>query len=587
MVKNSFQTKIPQTPFAFFWYITRPLRWWMAVAVFFVTVAVALDMGATYIFKLIVDAVEVQDYDRALWYALAYPAVVLIIQLLYRMSGYAGGNLVVRTTKKNFDILAEHTIKHSHSYFINRMAGSLASKIQNIVDATEEVIQNMLWSHLIALVSLLVTLGFILSIDVQSGLLFLGLIVVLGVLNYKLSARKIRLSKAAAESSSALRGQLIDVLGNMQTVRQFVRSHTEKGTIQDLSTSYQQTHLKSWLYSEKMLLINGFVLFFFSFWMFWSLVAGWRDGDVSTGELVLVLALYAQITGVLLFLGRAFDQTARSIGQASEGLQELLLPFEVIDAEDAKPLVVSEGKIDWRNVNFTFGSQAFFTDLNIHISAGQRLGLVGQSGAGKTTFVSLLLRQHELGAGSITIDGQDIAQVTQDSLRQAIAVVPQEPALFHRSIRENIMYGNPFATEEEMIEVARKAQAHDFIMELPEAYDTLVGERGVKLSGGQKQRVAIARAMLKDAPILVLDEATSALDSESEVAIQRALEVLMEGRTVIAIAHRLSTLRKMDRIIVMENGQIIEDGSHEQLSESGGVYARLWNHQAGGFLQDE
>lgn len=198
-----------------------------------------------------------------------------------------------------------------------------------------------------------------------------------------------------------------------------------------------------------------------------------------------------------------------------------------------------------------------------------------------------MLRQHDISAGSIEIDGQDIALVTQDSLRQAIAVVPQEPALFHRSIRENILYGNPNATEAEMLEVAKKAQAHDFISELPDGYETLVGERGVKLSGGQKQRVAIARAMLKDAPILVLDEATSALDSESEVAIQKALESLMEGRTVIAIAHRLSTLRKMDRIIVMENGRIIEDGNHEELSRSGGVYEKLWNHQAGGFMPDE
>lgn len=198
-----------------------------------------------------------------------------------------------------------------------------------------------------------------------------------------------------------------------------------------------------------------------------------------------------------------------------------------------------------------------------------------------------MLRQHDIHGGVIEINGQDISKVTQDSLRQNIAVVPQEPALFHRSIRDNILYGKPDATEEELIEVAKKAQAHDFISALPEGYDTLVGERGVKLSGGQKQRVAIARAMLKDAPILILDEATSALDSESEVAIQKALEGLMEGRTVIAIAHRLSTLRKMDRIIVMEEGKIVEDGSHDQLTKSGGVYEKLWNHQAGGFLLED
>jgi ABC-type multidrug transport system fused ATPase/permease subunit len=234
---------------------------------------------------------------------------------------------------------------------------------------------------------------------------------------------------------------------------------------------------------------------------------------------------------------------------------------------------------------FDYQDNKVFQQLNLTIAAGQRLGLVGPSGAGKSTFVSLLLRQYDIESGSIEIDGQNIAEVTQDSLRAAIAVVPQEPALFHRTIRENIAYGKPDATDEEIIEVAKKAYAHDFITSLPLGYDTLVGERGVKLSGGQKQRIAIARAMLKNAPILILDEATSALDSESEVEIQKALHILMVGKTVIAIAHRLSTLREMDRIIVLENGAIAEDGTHDTLLTYGGTYARLWAHQAGGFLE--
>lgn len=253
---------------------------------------------------------------------------------------------------------------------------------------------------------------------------------------------------------------------------------------------------------------------------------------------------------------------------------------------EQKKLNITSGLIKWRNVTFEYGDNKVFNEFDLNIPSGQRVGLVGPSGAGKTTFVSLLLRQHDINKGEILIDGQNIAKVTQNSLRENIAVVPQEPLLFHRSIKENIAYGKPDATDNEIMTVARLARAHEFIKDLPKGYDTLVGERGVKLSGGQKQRVAIARAMLKDAPILVLDEATSALDSESEVAIQEALHKLMRGKTVVAIAHRLSTLREMDRIIVLEGGKIVEDGSHDSLLEHGGVYSRLWKHQAGGFLKE-
>ena len=340
------------------------------------------------------------------------------------------------------------------------------------------------------------------------------------------------------------------------------------------------------MYSEYMMLVNSLVFTAFAVFMFIILTDKWAVGDITSGRLVSFILLVTYTSGTFIFLGRIVSRVAKTYGQAEEGLQELVRPHGITDESGARDLQVNSASIDWNQVDFSFEESAVFADFNLSIPAGQRMGLVGKSGAGKTTFVSLLLRQHDVSAGAITIDGQNISAVTQDSLRQAIAVVPQEPVLFHRTIKENILYGKSDATDEEVIAVAKKAQAHDFICAFPEGYDTMVGERGVKLSGGQKQRVAIARAMLKDAPILVLDEATSALDSESEVAIQQALETLMEGRTVIAIAHRLSTLRKMDRVIVMEAGQIKEDGNHDSLAHSGGVYERLWNHQAGGFLQE-
>ena len=330
--------------------------------------------------------------------------------------------------------------------------------------------------------------------------------------------------------------------------------------------------------------INGFVLFIFLSAMMYFLVHDWGNGKVTTAEFIFVLALISGLAQRLVFIGRVMTNWARIMGEAEEGLNEIIVSHEIIDKVDAPVLEVKDGQIVWQNVTFTYGQNTVFQDFMLTIPSGQRVGLVGSSGAGKTTFMSLLLRQHELTTGGILIDGQNISQVTQNSLRQAISVVPQEPALFHRSIRENIAYGKPQASLEEVMAVAKKAQAHDFIMSLELGYDTMVGERGVKLSGGQKQRIAIARAMLKNAPILILDEATSALDSESEVEIQKALHHLMVGKTVIAIAHRLSTLREMDRIIVLETGKIIEDGTHETLKNYGGVYQRLWEHQAGGFV---
>ncbi len=580
------QVQIPKQPFAYFWYVSKPFKGLVFVAIFAVILASVFSQSTAYFYKLIVDAVEVGDKKLALYYALLYPIAILVVQLMYRVSGFSGGKWVAKTKKYGYDLLLSHTFKHSHSYFLNRFSGSLMSKINNVNGAVDQLIPDLLWSIINSIVYLLVTIVFMMTVDVKAAAIFTTLIIALIIFNRTLSEKKALYAKAAAEASSAIRGRIVDVLTNVQAVRQYVRTKYEEEGVAKLSSEVENTHGRSWMYTEKMLFWNSLILFVFSLAMFWSLVSGWQNGTVSNGEMVFILALYSQVTGILLFIGRAFNSIGRTIGEMKEGLEELLLPFEITDVPEAVPLLVNEARIDWQRVSFAFQGKSVFSDLSLQIPAGQRLGLVGQSGAGKTTFVSLLLRQHDVDAGVISIDGQNIATVTQDSLREVIAVVPQEPMLFHRTIRENILYGNPYTTEAEMIEVAKKAQAHDFIMELPLGYDTLVGERGVKLSGGQKQRIAIARAMLKDAPILILDEATSALDSESEVAIQKALETLMEGRTVIAIAHRLSTLRKMDRIIILEGGEVLEDGTHETLTQAGGVYARLWNHQAGGFLLD-
>lgn len=578
---------IPKTPFKFMLYMSKPHKWWFFGAFLVVTVASIISQSSSYLFKLIVDAVEAGQGNMVTIYALLFPLIVLVTQLMFRLSGYLGMQCVTRIMKTSSDELNEYVFRHSHGYFINRFAGSILTKYGNVVGAMGEIIPEILWTHLTALVSFFVTMGFIFWVDPLSALIFMVLTVVLVQYNRSLAPRKRELSKAHAESRTKLTGRAVDVITNITAARQYAKIALENEELRNLSEDRRIKHKRNWMYTERMLLINGLILFVFATGMFFALTTSWRAGNVTSGELVLVLSLVSQITFTLVFIGRAINETARAFGEMEEGLEDLLVEHEIVDVKNATPLLVQEAEINWKDVTFNFGKNTVFSNFNITIASGQRLGLVGQSGAGKSTFVSLLLRQHNLDSGVIEIDDQNIAQVTQDSLRQNIAVVPQEPALFHRTISENILYGKPGASQEEVIEVAKKAQAHDFIMELEEGYDTLVGERGVKLSGGQKQRVAIARAMLKDAPILILDEATSALDSESEVAIQKALENLMEGRTVIAIAHRLSTLRKMDRIIVMENGVITEDGTHETLSHAGGVYERLWNHQAGGFLVEE
>jgi ATP-binding cassette subfamily B protein len=584
--KSKNQPNIPQKPIPFLIHVSKPFKKFAFAAIFVVIVASALSQSLALFFKWIIEAVEAGDLQTALLYGLLYPVLVFVVQIMYRFSGWFGLTWAIGVKKQVGDDLFNYSLHHSHTYFSNRFAGSLLNKIVNVIGAIDSLISDFLWAYLSTFVTMLVTFVYIFSVDPLSGLIFLGLTITLIVLNRLYMKRKQQLSKKVAAASTKLRGSMVDVFSNVTAMRQYSARVHEEGLVNELSGRWEKVSLKSMIYTEKVLALNAFVLLLFSGSIFYLLIQRWSAGDITTAEFVFVLALMSQITGTLIFIGRVMTHFARVMGEAEEGLEDILVPFEIEDVKGASDLVLSEGELSWKNVGFKYEANDIFKDFNLTISPGQRIGLVGHSGAGKTTFVSLLLRQHDLTSGAILIDGQDIKAITQSSLRQAIAVVPQEPALFHRTIRENIAYGKRDATDEEIIMVAKKAQAHDFIMSLPLQYDTLVGERGIKLSGGQKQRVAIARAMLKDAPILVLDEATSALDSESEVAIQSALAELMKGKTVIAIAHRLSTLRKMDRILVLENGAIVEDGTHDTLTRSGGIYQRLWEHQAGGFLTE-
>lgn len=584
---NEKSSVIPIKPWSFLLYAIKPHKIW-AVAVIFVVIFVSvIDIGTSYLFKFITEAVEAGDKEAAMKWGLVFPLVILLVQILHRINSYFLANLTVKTKKSVSDELFHYVLKHSHNYFTNRFAGAVASKLRNIGGVVDSLVPDLVYGHLSSFVSFLTAFIILFTVDVRVAGLFIVLIVVLLLVNKILSPKKAILAKKNAEVSTKLQGRLVDTLTNISSVRQYAKRQVEITKLKNLTSERLTSSLKNWLYTDKILLVNVFVLFVFTFLITWLLVKKWQLGEITSGDFLMVIAMVTSLSRSLLFLGRAFNSIARAIGELQEALLDLLVPYEILDKKGAKDLVVEKGEIIFEKVKFSYENKTVFTDFNLQIKAGERVGLVGVSGAGKSTLVSLLLRQYDLGGGKVCLDGQDISGVTQDSLRKNIAIVPQESVLFHRSIWENIAYGKEEATEEEILLAAKRANVAEFVEELPETYKTFVGERGVKLSGGQKQRIAIARAIVKDAPILILDEATSALDSESEVLIQGALQELMKGKTVIAIAHRLSTLREMDRIVVLEKGKIVESGTHQFLKEAGGVYAKLWKHQSGGFLDIE
>ncbi|HCE2445304.1 TPA: ABC transporter ATP-binding protein [Vibrio parahaemolyticus] len=396
-----------------------------------------------------------------------------------------------------------------------------------------------------------------------------------------------------ADARSTMTGRIVDSYTNIQTVKLFSHSQRE--------TQYAEQGMKGFLNTvyRQMRLVTGFdvAVEISNYILVFSVAALsiylWLDSAISVGAIAIAVSLALRVNGMSMWIMWEVGALFENMGTVVDGMKTLSKPIDIQDKPNAKDLVVSQGGIQFDNVSFHYGeNKGVINHLNLDIKPGEKVGLVGRSGAGKSTLVNLLLRFHDVEEGSIKIDGQNIADVTQDSLRSKIGMVTQDTSLLHRSIRDNILYGNPTATEEELLKATKQAHAHEFIETLTDpfgnvGYDAQVGERGVKLSGGQRQRIAISRVLLKDAPLLVLDEATSALDSEVEAAIQESLNELMQGKTVIAIAHRLSTIAQMDRLIVLDKGNVVEQGSHQELIAHNGIYAQLWAHQTGGFLGEE
>jgi len=582
--------KIPKNPWLFGIFISKSHKKWVVIALLSVVTATAIDRFSVVILRILTDSLTESTIDfRALWFwALAYPIFNFLGRLAWRSSGFSGMRWFTGFDASAYRSLYEYLTLHSKDYFNSRFAGALVNKITNAVDGADFILDRVLWKFIPLIFGLVLYIGIAWSADFRLGLVLLVWAIFFLGINLYFSKKLQPYSHEAASASSILKGKIVDSLGNISLVHEYAYVGGERNYISGFISKYQKVSMKSWNFSEKIMLVNGIFMLIFDIAMVIVALYLLQTGQISLGIIIMVIAIISDLSGQFVFIAQEMKETAAKFGQAKEGLDEILSDHTIKDAENAKDFNFPKGEIKISSLEFNYENKSVFKDFSITIPAGEKVGFVGRSGAGKSTFVALLLRHFEIQNGDIKIDDESIYGVTLESLRRSIAFVPQDTSLFHRTIGENIGYSNPKATREDVIKVARLAHAHEFIRTLPKGYDTLVGERGVKLSGGQRQRISIARAFLKDSPILILDEATSSLDSESEQAIQESLEKLMQGRTVIAIAHRLSTLKKMDRIVMIEDGKIIEDGKPEKLLENkNGLFKKMWEHQVKGFIIEE
>jgi ATP-binding cassette subfamily B protein len=476
---------------------------------------------------------------------------------------------------------------HSQRYFMGNFAGSLANRIAEVSLGVNHSLWTVMFDFWPVTVTLLVSLALLAQVHAWLALVLgawtLGYVTV----SYLLAMRCREYAKAFAAARSAVSGKIVDAVTNVMSSKLFARLAHERSYLSYYLDQEVKAARRTFWFMERMRWFQFVATLGLQVAMIAFAARLWLDGNISVGSFAMVASLLLMVINDVRNLSRRFLEFFEYVGNITDGVGVIIRPHEVTDVPGARELAVTAGEIRFEKVDFAYpGGMEVFRGLTLTIHPGTRVGLVGFSGSGKSTFVNLILRLYDIQGGRILIDGQDVREVTQDSLRRAIAVISQEPMLFHRSLLENVRYGRLEATDDEVQDAARRAYAHEFISALPEGYDSLVGERGVRLSGGQRQRVAIARAILKDAPIFFMDEATSSLDSVTERQIQDAIEGLMRDRTTIAIAHRLSTIARLDRILVFHAGAIVEDGSHRELLARGGHYARLWSMQAGGFLPE-
>ena len=565
---------------------------WTAVT----SIVVALvEIGLIYYMGWVVDALS--GDPAQVWQNHGAFLIALALFILVLRPGLHVVNVLLmnNTILPNYGTLFRwrahrHVLRQSVGWFENDFAGRIANRIMQTPPAAGEAVFQVFDAITFSLAYLLGAWVLLAQADLRLSVPLLGWFLLYGALIRWTIKRVGPASKASSDARSTVTGRVVDAYTNIHSVKMFAQGNEELGyaktAIEATRQTFQVEMRISTLMEIGLVVLNGLLIVGVVGWA----LALWMQGEASIGVVAAATALTLRLNAMTGWIMWALSSFFRQLGVVSEGMETISQPIEMVDTSRAQPLTITEGKVEVQGLSHHYGRQSGgLSDVSFTIRPGEKIGLVGRSGAGKSTLLKLLLRFYDIEAGQIMIDGQSVSDVTQDSLRGQIGMVQQEGALLHRSIRDNILYGRADAGDQAMIQAARQAKAHEFILNLQDlegrtGYDAHVGERGVKLSGGERQRISLARVVLKNAPILLLDEATSALDSEVEAAIQQTLYQMMTGKTVIAIAHRLSTIAQMDRILVMEQGRIVEDGTHADLLAKRGLYAGFWNRQSGGFI---
>lgn len=585
--------ELPDTPFAFARFFVGHFRGWYLTILALQVIAVTCTVLVPWVLGQITRLVSNTSIGRLDWIALSSPlgwfAGLLVLEVLCTR-GATGAHIRVLPLQRRTVTHAVYAYlqRHSHRFVSSEFAGALAHKISEVSMGVGQALALLLFDLIPLLVTLTLAVAILATASVWLALFMLGWSLAFISVCYFLAKRSHPLSQQYSAARSTSNGKVVDAVSNLTNIRLFARHAFEHGYLGDYLDRELKAAGRSLGYMEKIRWFQSICGLSLKVGMLFIALCLWRRGSIDIATFVMATSLSLLIITDVANLSRRFLDFFEATGNIANGVRTLIRPHEVVDAPDAQSLTAVRGSIEFRDVGFGYSPQRpVFEHLQLTIPAGQRVGLVGTSGSGKSSLLNLLLRLYDVNQGQVLIDGQDVRAVTQHSLHQQIGLIPQEPGLFHRSVAENIHYGRLDASPQDLAQAIHRAGASGFIDSMDQGADSLVGERGVKLSGGQRQRIAIARVLLKNAPILVMDEATSALDSITERYIQEKLDEIMQDKTVIVVAHRLSTVAHLDRIIVFEEGRIIEDGSHVELLDRRGQYFRLWSRQSQGVFNEE